>query len=108
MSPPPPAPTVGGIAPHNAQSPFNGMLRPRGSGLPELAQSRRLFDDFLEPWSRDIMTGSAIIRDGYIELPGGPGFGVGFVHDAMADHPYSPQNFLRLFSPGWEQRAGDR
>jgi galactonate dehydratase len=98
----------GWVAPHNAQSPFTTVVNAHvGAASPTLLV-QETFDDFLEPWSRDIMTGSAIIRDGYIELPGGPGFGVSFVHDAMADHPYSAQNFLRLFSPGWEQRAGDR
>ena len=43
------------------------------------------------------------MRDGYIELPTKPGFGVEFVHEAMAEHPYSPQNFLRLFA----RRAGN-
>jgi hypothetical protein len=49
-----------------------------------------------------------VVRDGYIDLPQGPGYGVTFDDDAMAKYPYSPRNFLRLFQPGWEQRRGDR
>jgi galactonate dehydratase len=66
------------------------------------------FDDFAQPWVREIMASGCTVRNGYIELPEGPGFGVEFDTDAMAKYPYSPQNFLRLFRPGWEQRRGDR
>lgn len=66
----------GWIAPHNAQSPFTTVVNAHVGAASRSLLVQETFDDFLEPWSRDILTGSAIIRDGYIELPGGPGFGV--------------------------------
>ena len=96
------------IAPHNAQSPFTTVINGHvGAAMPSML-IQETFDDFAQPWAREIMTGGAVVRDGYLELPQGPGFGVDFDTSAMARYPYSPQNFLRLFRPGWEQRRGDR
>jgi galactonate dehydratase len=96
------------IAPHNAQSPFTTVVNAHvGLSSPALL-IQETFDDFLEPWSKDIISDRCRITDGYLELPDGPGFGVSFDPDQMARYPYSPQNFLRLFSSGWEQRKGDR
>ncbi|HTX01318.1 MAG TPA: enolase C-terminal domain-like protein [Acidimicrobiales bacterium] len=96
------------IAPHNAQSPLATVVKAHVGGAVPSLLIQEVFDDFAEPWAREVMSGGCTVRDGYIELPAGPGFGVEFDRDAMATHPYSPQNFLRLFRPGWEQRRGDR
>ena len=96
------------IAPHNAQSPFTTVINAHvGVAMPSML-IQETFDDSAQPWAREIMTGGSIVRDGYIELPEGPGFGVEFDAGVMAKYPYSPHNFLRLFKPGWEQRRGDR
>lgn len=96
------------VAPHNAQSPFTTVVNAHvGAALPNLL-IQETFDDFLVPWSHDILDGECQIKDGYLELPSGPGFGVTFHGDEMVKHPYSDRNFLRLFAPGWEQRRGDR
>lgn len=97
----------GFVAPHNAQSPFTTVVNAHvGTTLPNLLL-QEAFDQYLVPWSREIMTGQVTFRDGYIELSSGPGFGVEFNTDEMATHPYSEKNFLRLFSTGWERRKGD-
>jgi len=96
------------VAPHNAQSPFTTVVNAHvGVALPNLLV-QETFDDFLEPWSRDILTGACRIENGFIEAPDGPGFGVEFNTKEMDKHPYSERNFLRLFSEGWERRTGDR
>jgi galactonate dehydratase len=96
------------IAPHNAQSPFTTVINAHvGAAMPSML-IQETFDDSAQSWAREIMTGGSTIRDGYIELPEGPGFGVEFDTGVMAKYPYSPHNFLRLFKPGWEQRRGDR
>jgi galactonate dehydratase len=96
------------IAPHNAQSPFTTVVNAHvGAAMPSML-IQETFDDFAQPWAQRIMSGGCVVRDGYIDLPGGPGYGVTFDDDAMAEYPYSPRNFLRLFQPGWEQRRGDR
>jgi galactonate dehydratase len=92
------------LAPHNAQSPFTTVVNAHiGLAIPNLL-IQEVFDDFLVPWSREIMTGAVRIVDGYIEAPDGPGFGVELHPAEMAKHPYGDQNFLRLFQAGWERR----
>jgi galactonate dehydratase len=92
------------VAPHNAQSPFTTVANVHvGATLPNLL-IQECFDDFLVPWSREIMTGAIRIVDGYLEVPDGPGFGVTLDEDAAAAYPYADRNFLRLFNAGWERR----
>ena len=92
------------VAPHNAQSPFTTVVNTHvGATLPNLL-IQECFDDFLVPWSREIMTGTVRIVDGYLEIPDGPGFGVTLDEAEMAKYPYADRNFLRLFEAGWERR----
>ena len=93
------------VAPHNAQSPFTTVVNTHvGATLPNLL-IQECFDDFLVPWSREIMTGTVRIVDGYLEVPDGPGFGVTLNDVEMAKYPYADRNFLRLFEGGWERRG---
>jgi galactonate dehydratase len=93
------------VAPHNAQSPFTTVANVHvGATLPNLL-IQECFDDFLVPWSREIMSGTVRIVDGYLEVPDGPGFGVTLDEAAAAAHPYADRNFLRLFDAGWERRT---
>jgi hypothetical protein len=48
------------------------------------------FDDFLEPWTEDVLYGC--LR---VELD---------EEEEAMKHPYSPKHFLRMFRPGWERR----
>ena len=96
------------VAPHNAQSPFTTVVNAHvGAALPNLL-IQECFDDFLVPWSREIMGGTVRIVDGYIEVPDGPGFGVTLHEAEMAKYPYADRNFLRLFEGGWERREAGR
>jgi galactonate dehydratase len=78
-----------------------------GATMPNLL-IQECFDDFLEPWSREILSGAIQIVDGFIEVPDAPGFGVELHLEEMAKYPYADRNFLRLFEAGWERRrAGE-
>lgn len=93
------------VAPHNAQSPFTTVVNTHvGATLPNLL-IQECFDDFLVPWSREIMTGTIRIVDGYLEVPDAPGFGVTLNEAEMARYPYADRHFLRLFEAGWERRG---
>lgn len=95
------------VAPHNAQSPFTTVVNTHvGAVLPNTL-IQECFDDFLVPWSREILSGTVAIKDGYIEVPDGPGFGVRLDEEQAARYPYADRNFLRLFASGWEKREGD-
>jgi galactonate dehydratase len=52
------------VAPHNAQSPFTTVVNTHvGATLPNLL-IQECFDDFLVPWSREIMAGTVKIVNG--------------------------------------------
>ncbi len=93
------------VAPHNAQSPLTTVATVHvGATLPNLL-IQECFDDFLAPWSREILSGGVQIVDGFIEIPDAPGLGVRLDEGAARAYPYADTNFLRLFEAGWERRA---
>jgi len=95
------------VAPHNAQSPYTTVVNTHVDAVAPNALIQECFDDFLVPWSKDVLSGWATVKDGYIEVPDAPGFGVELNEAEAAKHPYADRNFLRLFEAGWERRRGD-
>ena len=94
------------VALHQAQSPYNTAINAHiHASIPNFL-IQECFDDFLEPWVREIMQGVPQVKAGYLEPSDAPGIGVEFDEKAMARHPYGPNNFLRLFENGWEKRTG--
>ncbi len=94
------------IAPHNAQSPLCTVINAHlGATVPNLL-IQECFDDTNVGWSRELLSGSVRVRDGYIDVPDAPGLGVELNEEVAAKHPYNERNFLRLFEEGWEKRRG--
>lgn len=92
------------VALHQAQSPFNTAVNAHiHSTIPNFL-IQECFDDFLVPWSRDIMHGVPRVKDGYLEPSDQPGIGVDLDEAEMAKHPYGEDAFMRLFDSGWEKR----
>ncbi|MCC6861590.1 MAG: mandelate racemase/muconate lactonizing enzyme family protein [Bryobacterales bacterium] len=94
------------VALHQAQSPYNTAINAHINATIPNFLIQECFDDFLEPWARDLMRGVPRVRNGYLEPPDAPGLGVEFDEKEMAKHPYGSNNFLRLFEDGWEKRTG--
>ncbi len=92
------------VAPHNAQSPFTTVANLQLAAVAPNFLIQECFDDFLAPWSREILTGVAHIEQGYLVVPDAPGFGVTLDEQLCRRYPYNEQNFLRLFESGWERR----
>ncbi len=92
------------VALHQAQSPLNTAINAHiHASIPNFL-IQECFDDFLEPWSREIMTGVPPVVDGHLEPPTAPGLGVELHDEEMAKYPYGKNNYLRLFETGWERR----
>ena len=92
------------VALHQAQSPLNTAINAHiHASIPNFL-IQECFDDFLEPWSRDLFDGVPQVRNGYVEPPEGPGLGVTLNEAEVLKHPYGPTNFMRLFEDGWETR----
>jgi galactonate dehydratase len=94
------------VALHQAQSPLNTAINAHiNASIPNFL-IQECFDDFLVPWSREIMRGVPPVRQGHLEPSDAPGLGVDLCEAELAKYPYGPNNFLRLFEEGWERRAG--
>lgn len=92
------------VALHQAQSPLNTAINAHiHSAIPNFL-IQECFDEFLEPWARDLFEGVPRVEQGSIEAPGGPGIGVELNEAEALKHPYGASNFLRLFEDGWETR----
>jgi galactonate dehydratase len=92
------------VALHQAQSPLNTAINAHlHASIPNFL-IQECFDDFLEPWSREIMSGVPRVVDGYLDVPDAPGIGVELHEAEMAKYPYGASNYLRLFDEGWERR----
>ncbi len=64
-----------------------------------------IFDEFNEPWEKEIVLNGVHVVDGYIEISRKPGLGIDLNLDEIRKHPYQQENSLPLFKPGWERRS---
>lgn len=95
------------IAPHNAQGPISTATCIQiGAASPNLL-TQELFDEFNVDWERELVQPHAEVIDGRLQIPDRPGLGVELNWREIEKHPYQSQNFLPLFSPGWERREGN-
>ncbi|NQW20089.1 MAG: mandelate racemase/muconate lactonizing enzyme family protein [Chloroflexi bacterium] len=92
------------IALHNAESPFKTMVALHIDAVTPNVFIQECFDDFLEPWVNDVLSGFLRVEDGYLSMPTAPGIGVTLNEEEAKKHPYGKSNFLRMFRPGWEKR----
>lgn len=92
------------IALHNAESPFKTMVALHIDAVTPNVFIQECFDDFLEPWVSDVLTGFHRVENGYLTMPTEPGIGVTLNEEEAKKHPYGKSNFLRMFRPGWEKR----
>ncbi len=92
------------VASHQAQSPLCTAINAHLHASIANFLIHENFDDSLEPWTWDVLTGVPRVQDGYLEVPNAPGWGVELNEKEAAKHPYGEKNFLRLFEEGWETR----
>jgi galactonate dehydratase len=95
----------GGVtAPHSAQGPLCSIAAAHLNMATPNFFIHEIFEDFNEDWTREILTNSVTVKDGYIELEDRPGWGTDLNLELIEQHPYNPNNFLPLFRQGWEKR----
>jgi len=93
------------VAPHSAQGPVcSAACVQLNASIPNFF-IHEIFDEFNEPWEKEIVINPVEVKDGYIEIPDRPGLGIDLNIEEIARHPYSPENYLPLFKPGWERRS---
>ncbi|HUS07627.1 MAG TPA: mandelate racemase/muconate lactonizing enzyme family protein, partial [Bryobacteraceae bacterium] len=94
----------GVLAPHSAQGPVcTAACVQLNASIPNFF-IHEIFDEFNEPWERNIITNPVDVVDGYIEVSSRPGLGIDLNIEEILKHPYQQENALPLFQPGWERR----
>jgi galactonate dehydratase len=95
----------GVIAPHSAQGPVCSAACLQLNASLTNFYIHEIFDEFNEPWEREIVTNPVKVVDGYIEVPERPGLGIDLNIEEILKHPYQQENYIPLFKPGWERRG---
>jgi len=94
----------GVIAPHSAQGPVcSAACAQLNASIPNFF-IHEIFDEFNEPWEKEIVTNGVEVVDGYIHLSERPGLGIDLNIEEILKHPYQQENYIPLFKPGWEKR----
>jgi galactonate dehydratase len=95
----------GMVAPHSAQGPVcSAACVQLNASIPNFF-IHEIFDEFNEPWEKEVVTNPVEVVNGYIEIPERPGLGVDLNIGEILEHPYQQENYLPLFKPGWERRT---
>ena len=92
------------IALHNAESPLKTMIALQIVAVTPNVFIQECFDDYLEPWVSEVLTGFGRVQKGRLVIPDAPGYGVELNEAEARKHPYGKSNFLRMFQTGWERR----
>ena len=92
------------VAPHNCDGPLKTMMGVHlCANIPNFL-ILETFEDYDVSWRCDLTPGAPRVKDGYYEVPTGPGWGVEIDESVIAAHPESPDAKLNMFSLGWERQ----
>ena len=94
----------GTVIPHAAQGPICTLACLHIDIATPNSWLQETFEDFNEPWERDLLTSFPRIVDGYFELPTGPGIGADLNMDEVLRHPYHNSPDMYLFEDNWQFR----
>jgi galactonate dehydratase len=94
----------GMVAPHSAQGPVSSAACVQLNASTPNFYIHEIFDEFNEPWEKEIVVNPVEVVDGYIDIPERPGLGIDLNLEEIARHPYARENQIQLFRTGWERR----
>lgn len=91
------------VAPHNCDGPLKTVVAIHlCANIPNFL-ILETFEDYDVPWRSDLTPGAPRVKNGFYEIPTGPGWGVEVDESVIASHPEDPAAKLNMFSLGWEQ-----
>ncbi len=94
----------GVIAPHSAQGPVcSAACAHLNASVPHFL-IHEIFDEFNEPWEKEIVVNGVEVVDGYIAVSERPGLGIDLNVEEIGRHPYQQEHYIPLFRRGWEKR----
>ena len=92
------------VIPHAAQGPICTVACLHIDASTPNAWLQETFEDFNEPWERDLVTDFPRIVDGHFELPEKSGLGIDLNIDEVMRHPYHDGLDVNLFDVDWQYR----
>ncbi len=91
------------VAPHNSSGPGCTTASVHLAACTSNFKIQETFDDFSEPWLKEVIRGTQEVKDGHFELPQKPGLGIELDEDAVKEHP-PREGFFNLWDPNWQKR----
>lgn len=93
------------VAPHQSLGPVVSAASVHVSlALPAFLILER-FEDFAYPdWSRELVGGQPVVKNGTIQPPTSPGLGISFSAETAAKHPLKGDRIINLLADNWEKR----
>lgn len=96
------------VAPHSAGGPISTALCVQLDAAMPNFYVQEFFDDFNQPWTRDLVTEPLEAVDGYVTVPMVPGLGIELNWDVVRGHPYDATVDMNLFDNDWHMRKARR
>jgi galactonate dehydratase len=92
------------VAPHNCDGPLKTMIGVHlCANIPNF-MILETFEDYDVAWRNQLTPGAPRVKDGFYQVPTGPGWGVEIDEAVIAAHPEDPDAKLNMFSLGWERQ----
>lgn len=92
------------VIPHAAQGPICTLACLHIDIATPNAWLQETFEDFNEPWERDLLTNFPLVTNGHFERPTAPGIGADLNLDEVKRHPYHENLDMCLFEDDWQFR----
>jgi galactonate dehydratase len=92
------------VIPHAAQGPICTLACLHVDVATPNAWLQETFEDFNEPWERDLLTNFPSVTNGHFERPTAPGIGADLNLDEVKRHPYHENLDMCLFEDDWQFR----
>jgi galactonate dehydratase len=91
------------VAPHNSAGPGCTTASVHLAACTPNFKIQETFDDFSEPWLRDVVRGAPQVTDGFFDLPTRPGLGIELDEEVIREHP-PQERFFNLWNSDWHKR----
>ena len=86
------------VAPHNCDGPLKTVAGIHlAANIPNFL-ILETFQDYDVPWREKLTSGTPHVKDGYYDVPTGPGWGIEVNEADIAAHPENPDAKLNMFS----------
>jgi galactonate dehydratase len=91
------------VAPHNSAGPGCTAASVHFAICTPNFKIQETFDDYAEPWVKQVVRGAPEAVNGCFELPSRPGLGIELDENVIREHPPHTE-FFNLWDPQWHKR----